>query len=252
VKCLRFIAVEKASYPISLLCRALCVSRSGFHAWERRAPSQRLRDDARLVERLQQIHERSRRTYGSPRVHAELRRHGMSVGRKRVEGWCERPASRQRRSGAGAGRRSAFRASGSPTTSSGATSDRRLRTASGPRTSGRSRSGRASSTSARCLTASHAAWPAGRCAATCSRGGRRRARDGARAAPARGRARAVDGLEGRVLRTEVFDYIEVFYNRERLHRRSTTARPTSTSRTTRGGPVSGRKRRSSLKERKAA
>jgi putative transposase len=52
VKCFRFIAVEKAEYPISLLCRTLGVSRSGFHAWERRAPSDRDLADARLSERL--------------------------------------------------------------------------------------------------------------------------------------------------------------------------------------------------------
>jgi hypothetical protein len=74
VKCFGFIAAEKATFPISLLCRALGVSRSGFHAWERRPPCGRALADAYLSERIGQIHERSRRTYGSPRVHAELRR----------------------------------------------------------------------------------------------------------------------------------------------------------------------------------
>lgn len=81
----RFIEAERASFPISLSCRMLGVSRSGFHAWRRRAPSQRSLEDAWLLERIRQIHERSRRTYGSPRVHAELRRQGVHVGRKRVE-----------------------------------------------------------------------------------------------------------------------------------------------------------------------
>jgi putative transposase len=81
----RFIEAQRATFPISLCCRLLGVSRSGFHAWRRRARSQRSLEDAWLVERIRQIHERGRRTYGSPRVHAELRRQGVRVGRKRVE-----------------------------------------------------------------------------------------------------------------------------------------------------------------------
>jgi putative transposase len=63
----------------------LGVSRSGFHAWERRAPSDRALADAWLLERIRGIHGSSRGTYGSPRVHAELRFDGIRVGRKRVE-----------------------------------------------------------------------------------------------------------------------------------------------------------------------
>ncbi len=79
------IAAEKAEYPISLLCRLPGVSRSGFHAWQRRAPSDRTLIDAWLTERIRQVHTASRGSYGSPRVHAELRRQGIRVGRKRVE-----------------------------------------------------------------------------------------------------------------------------------------------------------------------
>jgi putative transposase len=85
VRCFRFIRAEKATHPVSLLCRLLGVSRSGFHAWERRAPSQRSLEDAWLVEQIRAVHTRSRETYGSPRVHAELRRQGLRVGRKRAE-----------------------------------------------------------------------------------------------------------------------------------------------------------------------
>jgi putative transposase len=67
------------------MCRLLGVSRSGFQAWERRAPSQRALHDAWLLEQIRVIHRRSRETYGSPRVHAELRRRGVRVGRKRAE-----------------------------------------------------------------------------------------------------------------------------------------------------------------------
>jgi putative transposase len=82
----RFIAAEKASHPIALLCEVLEVSRSGFHAWQKRAPSPRACQDAALLGLIEPIHRESRRTYGSPRVHAELRLdHDIRVGRKRVE-----------------------------------------------------------------------------------------------------------------------------------------------------------------------
>jgi putative transposase len=81
----RFIAAEKANHSISLMCRLLGVSRSGFHAWRRRAPSDRARADAWLGERIAAIHRESRGTYGARRVHAVLRQQGIHVGRKRVE-----------------------------------------------------------------------------------------------------------------------------------------------------------------------
>jgi putative transposase len=81
----RFIAAEKATYPVSLLCSVLAVSRSGFHAWERRPPSDRDLADAWLMERIVEIHRESRGTYGVRRVHAALAHRGVRVGRKRVE-----------------------------------------------------------------------------------------------------------------------------------------------------------------------
>lgn len=85
MSCFRFIAAEKTNYPISLMCRMLGVSRSGFHAWERRVPSDRSLADARLGEQIRTIHAESRATYGARRVHAALRHRGVRVGRKRVE-----------------------------------------------------------------------------------------------------------------------------------------------------------------------
>jgi putative transposase len=81
----RFIAAEKASHSISLMCRLLGVSRSGFHAWERRPPSNRALADAWLGEQIATIHRESRATYGARRVHAALRQQGIRLGRKRVE-----------------------------------------------------------------------------------------------------------------------------------------------------------------------
>jgi len=85
VSLFRFIAAEKANHSISLMCRLLGVSRSGFHAWEGRSPSDRARADAWLVERIRAIHRASRGTYGARRIHATLRQQGVHVGRKRVE-----------------------------------------------------------------------------------------------------------------------------------------------------------------------
>src|SRR5207247_10757193 len=77
----RGVAAEKADYPSSLLCRMLGVSRSGFHAWECRPPSDRALADAWLSERIRAIHAESRQTYGARRVHAALRHRGVRVGR---------------------------------------------------------------------------------------------------------------------------------------------------------------------------
>lgn len=82
----KLIAAEKANHPIDLLCSVLGVSRSGFYAWQTRAPSNRELSDAWLTQRIREIHQANRGVYGVPRVHAELRMaQGVRVGRKRVE-----------------------------------------------------------------------------------------------------------------------------------------------------------------------
>jgi putative transposase len=79
------IAAEKSNYPVALMCRVLRVSRTGFHNWGRRAPSDRALTDAWLTEKIKRIHEDSRGVYGAPRIHAELRmEHDVDVGRKRI------------------------------------------------------------------------------------------------------------------------------------------------------------------------
>ena len=80
----RLINAEKASYPISLLCRILRVSRSGYYGWKGRPPSERETENAALTEKIREIHSRSRQVYGYPRVHAELRALGVRCSRKRV------------------------------------------------------------------------------------------------------------------------------------------------------------------------
>jgi putative transposase len=83
---MRFAVIEreKAHHAVARLCRVLGVSSSGYYAWRRRTPSERARSDAALTARLRQLHEQSRRTYGAPRLHADLRAAGVRCGRKRV------------------------------------------------------------------------------------------------------------------------------------------------------------------------
>jgi putative transposase len=72
------------SYPVVRLCRALSVSPSGYYAWKRRQPSRRQQQDERLGAAIEQMHQASQRTYGSPRLQAELHAQGIRCGRKRV------------------------------------------------------------------------------------------------------------------------------------------------------------------------
>ena len=80
----RFVDAEKARFPISLLCKIVGVSKSGYYAWRDRLPSERSRQDAVLTERIVEVHNRSRQTYGYPRVQAELRALGVRCGLRRV------------------------------------------------------------------------------------------------------------------------------------------------------------------------
>jgi putative transposase len=84
VSCYGLIEAERTSFSVPLMCRMLGVSRSGYYSWRDREPSRRSREDVALTERISEIHRRSRETYGSPRVHAELRSIGTRCSRKRV------------------------------------------------------------------------------------------------------------------------------------------------------------------------
>ena len=75
---------EKAIFPVTLMCRVLEVSRSGYYAWRKRERSARSQADEVLKVQIVSIHQRSRETYGVPRVHAELEAEGERVSRKRV------------------------------------------------------------------------------------------------------------------------------------------------------------------------
>ena len=97
-----FIQAEKATFPVTALCRVLGVSRAGFYAAQARPRPTRATEDERLAVEIAAIHTHSRRCYGSPRVHAELTARGYCTSRKRV-------ARLMRRAGLAARRRRAFR-----------------------------------------------------------------------------------------------------------------------------------------------
>jgi transposase InsO family protein len=79
-----FITEEKVAFPIAALCRLLVVSPSGYYAAQGRPRSLHARRDERLAEQVTEVHLASKRRYGSPRVHAEIKAAGTRVGRKRV------------------------------------------------------------------------------------------------------------------------------------------------------------------------
>jgi putative transposase len=68
-----------------MLCRVLEVSKSGYHAWRYRPPSDRALEEARLGIEICQAHERTRQTYGPQRLQAELADNGIHVGVCRIK-----------------------------------------------------------------------------------------------------------------------------------------------------------------------
>ena len=75
---------HRAHHAVTTLCRLLEISISGYYAWTTRPASRRAQADAELLDRIRAIHDRSRGTYGVPRVHAELAAQGVHVSRKRI------------------------------------------------------------------------------------------------------------------------------------------------------------------------
>jgi putative transposase len=80
-----FIFEHRAVWPVRVQCRVLQVSPAGYYAWARRAVSERARGNAELLQRIRAVHLASHGRYGSPRVHAALRRQGAACSRGRVE-----------------------------------------------------------------------------------------------------------------------------------------------------------------------
>jgi putative transposase len=81
-----FIARTCTDLPVSICCRVMKVSTSGFYAWQANPITDKELEDAYLSDTIVDIHRMSRRSYGSPRVHAELRLgEDIRCSKKRVE-----------------------------------------------------------------------------------------------------------------------------------------------------------------------
>jgi len=75
---------HQATFPVTVMCDVLRVSRSGFYAWLDRPSSARAEQDAALTEQITAFHAESGASYGAPRIHRDLRADGVRVGCKRV------------------------------------------------------------------------------------------------------------------------------------------------------------------------
>jgi putative transposase len=82
-----FVSAERGNHGVTMLCRVVGVSVSGFYAWLRAIPTiqHRAEADAELRAHIGRIFVTKRRVYGSPRIHAELRREGRRHSRRRIE-----------------------------------------------------------------------------------------------------------------------------------------------------------------------
>ena len=81
-----FVSAERANHAVAMLCRVIGASVSGFYAWLHAIPTvqSRAEAEAELREQIGRVFAARRRVYGSPRVHAELRREGLRHSRRRV------------------------------------------------------------------------------------------------------------------------------------------------------------------------
>ena len=66
------------------MCSVLQASKAGYYAWRKREASEHDKRDEAIAKKIVEIHRKSRKTYGSPRIHRALRKVGVSCGRKRV------------------------------------------------------------------------------------------------------------------------------------------------------------------------
>lgn len=79
-----FMAAHEGEYAVKRMCKVLEVQRSGYYAWRKRKPSTRQQANQVLLRLIEAEHAKSRKTYGSPRLHVVLKRQGVRCGHNRV------------------------------------------------------------------------------------------------------------------------------------------------------------------------
>ena len=78
--------VELMAYPLSVVCRVLNVTQSGFHAWRIREPSTRDRERDLLRADIRKVFDAHRGRYGAPRLYRVLRaQHGYTGSLNRIK-----------------------------------------------------------------------------------------------------------------------------------------------------------------------
>lgn len=79
-----FIKENRKQYPLALVCEVLQVSPSGYHKWLKNKVGFRVKENQRILEIIRFHHNKSRATYGLPRIYAAIRREGLFVNKKRI------------------------------------------------------------------------------------------------------------------------------------------------------------------------
>jgi putative transposase len=80
----RFIHDNQNEIPVQRMCHELNISRSSYYSWCQSTPTARERQNGELLEQIRDIHQQSRRTYGSPRIYHCLRQQGIRCSHKRI------------------------------------------------------------------------------------------------------------------------------------------------------------------------
>jgi putative transposase len=81
--------VQRKYYKVRKLCRLLGVTYQAFYKWLERkdspAEKRKKKEEAKLLQRIIEIFEESRQTYGCPRIFDQLRKEGYTCGKNKVE-----------------------------------------------------------------------------------------------------------------------------------------------------------------------
>ncbi len=93
----KFIMENRKEFRVGKMCEVLHVSRSGNHNYVKRSYIHRENDEIIILEKIREIHKKSRELYGSPRIYKELRRRGIKINKKRVVRIMQKYGIRARR-----------------------------------------------------------------------------------------------------------------------------------------------------------